>query len=82
MQSKRLPEAKGYASGEVNTPKATNATRLRPVAVWRLNLKGHPFEVMFHGAAESQKEFLLAKQWIDVEHPGLRVLESRLRVET
>ena len=27
-------------------------------------------EVMFHGAAESEREFLLAKHWIESEHPG------------
>ncbi|CAK9108248.1 unnamed protein product [Durusdinium trenchii] len=26
--------------------------------------------VMFHGAAESEREFLLAKHWIESEHPG------------
>ena len=30
----------------------------------------HHFEVMFHGAAESETEFLLVKKWIESEHPG------------
>lgn len=62
VQSKKAPQlpegTAPYSRSTVSLPSsASNASKLLPV-------------VMFHGAAESEKEFIQVNHWIRSEHPG------------